>query len=98
MALTKCPACNHEVSDQATACPNCGQPLEVSPKQDEEEDIQTIQLTKKKWKKVKIFSVLFFVAGLFFMNPETWGIGLFLWFVAFVLGLIAAFGAWWSTG
>lgn len=93
MALLKCNACGHEVSDQAVSCPNCGQPLSKK-----EDDVQTIQLTKKKWKKVKIFSALFFVAGIFLMSPETWVIGLLLWFVAFVLGLIATFGAWWSTG
>jgi hypothetical protein len=27
MALGKCPACNHDLSREAKACPNCGQPL-----------------------------------------------------------------------
>lgn len=27
MALTKCPECNHEISDMAPACPNCGCPI-----------------------------------------------------------------------
>lgn len=26
MALTKCKECNHEISDQALSCPNCGAP------------------------------------------------------------------------
>ena len=26
MALTKCKECNHEISDQAQSCPNCGAP------------------------------------------------------------------------
>lgn len=29
MALTKCPECQHEVSDQASSCPNCG--AQISP-------------------------------------------------------------------
>ena len=27
MALITCSECHHEISDQATACPNCGRPL-----------------------------------------------------------------------
>lgn len=27
MALINCPECNHQVSDEATICPNCGYPL-----------------------------------------------------------------------
>lgn len=27
MALTKCPECNHEISDMAPTCPNCGCPI-----------------------------------------------------------------------
>ncbi len=27
MALTKCPECRGQVSDQASACPHCGYPL-----------------------------------------------------------------------
>lgn len=30
MALTSCPECQHEVSDQAAACPHCGHPLRRS--------------------------------------------------------------------
>lgn len=93
MALLKCNACGHEVSDQATFCPNCGQPFK-----DIEESVQTIQLTKKKWKKLHIFAVLFFFAGLFFLNGETWGLSVFLWILSFITGIIARFGAWWSTG
>jgi hypothetical protein len=31
MALTKCEDCGHDVSTSATACPNCGRPLDASP-------------------------------------------------------------------
>lgn len=27
MVLIKCPECNHDVSDKALSCPNCGYPL-----------------------------------------------------------------------
>lgn len=93
MRLLKCVACGHEVSDQALACPSCGQPIGAR-----EDTVQTIQLTKKKWKKVHIIAVLFFIAGLFFMNGETWGLGVFFWVASFVTAFVARIGAWWSTG
>jgi uncharacterized transporter YbjL len=31
MALIKCSACGHEISDQALSCPNCGHPLKSRP-------------------------------------------------------------------
>lgn len=33
MAIIRCPECNHEVSDRATACPNCGFPISEAAKQ-----------------------------------------------------------------
>ena len=30
MALIKCPECGKEISDKASACPNCGYPINVS--------------------------------------------------------------------
>ena len=29
MALIKCPECGKEISDKATACPNCGAPVQA---------------------------------------------------------------------
>lgn len=31
MALTRCPECEREISDQAAACPHCGHPLQQAP-------------------------------------------------------------------
>jgi uncharacterized membrane protein YvbJ len=31
MALIKCKECGHEISDEATACPNCGKPQKDRP-------------------------------------------------------------------
>lgn len=30
MALIKCPACGHQVSDRAKSCPSCGQPIDTA--------------------------------------------------------------------
>ena len=35
MALVECPACNYSVSEEAAACPKCGQPLKASRKTEE---------------------------------------------------------------
>ena len=32
MALIKCPECGKEISDRATACPNCGTVFKIEPK------------------------------------------------------------------
>lgn len=31
MEMVKCPACQHDVSDEAMSCPGCGQPLKAPP-------------------------------------------------------------------
>ena len=31
MAIIKCPECGREVSDKATACPQCGAPVQAHP-------------------------------------------------------------------
>lgn len=65
MALIHCPECNHEVSDKAKACPNCGHPFESQP---------TIVLKKSRWKIVSIIIVAFIilVIGVFFIFRSFW--------------------------
>jgi hypothetical protein len=41
MSLVQCPACSHEVSDVAAACPNCGHPMR--PVRTGPEDIIVVQ-------------------------------------------------------
>lgn len=45
MTLISCPECKHNVSDQATSCPNCGHPLQ----QDRGLSLYNI-LLGKRWK------------------------------------------------
>jgi zinc-ribbon domain len=87
MALIKCAECGKEVSDKAVSCPACGNPLAAH--------ITTVQLTSKRWKKFTLAGVAFFIIGLFLlpMGGGYSGLGVFLWFVAFILFLIGKFGA-----
>lgn len=43
MALIKCPECGKEISDKASACPNCGMPL-----RSEDRGTYDITITRKK--------------------------------------------------
>lgn len=46
MALTMCPECNKEVSDQAAACPACGYPIH-KPSTTEAPEPQTVVTVRK---------------------------------------------------
>ena len=115
MALTKCPECQSEVSDKALTCPRCGFPLrKVASSESDvnkivEKKIQTIQLTSKKWKRMKlifvpmlIFGSFIFLSNLFALSlpggePSTEGLVLsgILFFVGLIGTIIASFGSWW---
>jgi hypothetical protein len=61
MALVKCKECGTEVSDKATACPKCACPISAM---SAEKKPATIELTSKKLKKQKIYSVVLFLLGI----------------------------------
>ena len=98
MALTTCPECNKEISTEAVSCIHCGKPLNKK--------IQTIELTSKRWKKVKLIAWIGLVIGFFiftsnlsnggFNNPYT-GFGFTVGFLSFIVLLIGRFGAWWTN-
>ncbi len=61
MALIKCPECGKEISDKATACPNCGCP--IAPNKQNESlniDLNPPQKVKKKGGCLKA-SLIFFI-------------------------------------
>lgn len=74
MALIRCPECNREISDKATACPGCGYPLkdntrEISKKEQllkeaEEKDKQFI----KKAAVVMTVGVIIMLALIFILS------------------------------
>jgi len=116
MALIKCPECQSEISDQALTCPRCGFPLKKGASSESdankivEKKIQTIQLTGKKWKMMKLIFVPMFILGSFLYVPnlfvsllsegESSTEGLTLYGILFFIGLIgtiiASFGSWWD--
>lgn len=65
MALIKCPECNHEISDTATTCPNCGYPIKR--KQHVDTFKNSTQSFTQKYKKqivVAIIILLLLVCGI----------------------------------
>jgi nicotinamide riboside transporter PnuC len=78
--------------------------MKIVEKKDPEEGVQTIQLTKKKWKRHIVIASVLMLVGLYFLfaglssNPGWAILGGFLIFIGFIWGLVARFGAWWSTG
>lgn len=96
MALIKCTECGKEISEKASACPFCGNPMAKQP--------LVIEQTDKKWKMVilwswgaVIFGLCFFSAGSTkggFNHPLT-GLGFSLGSLG-VLGIIfGKCGRWW---
>lgn len=70
-----------------------------------EDMVQTIQLTKKKWKKQSVIGLFIWLLGMFlFIKGVSGGggayvvFGLFIGLSGFVTMLFAKIGAWWSTG
>ncbi len=95
MALTRCPECGKEISEQAQTCPHCGNPLRPV----------VVEKTSKHWKVAKLISWVVLVGGGYLFlrgyglggwnNPMT-GLGFTLAFGGFVSLLVAKFGAWWN--
>jgi len=83
------------MSDQANACPKCGFPI----KQNDEQKIQTVQLTSKKWKSTKLISVLVIIVGLIILvsGKNLIGVGIFLMFLGFIGLFVGKIGAWWTN-
>ncbi len=61
MALTKCPACNKEISEHAVTCPSCGHPLNTK--------VNTIEEFFRKY-KIQIFFGFITVTG-FIILPNS---------------------------
>ena len=95
MSLIKCTECGREISDQASACPNCGNPMAPI----------LIEKTSKDWKILKLISLLVIVGAILlvfiglndggFKNYLT-GLGLYIGGFGLIVFIVAKFGSWWS--
>ena len=98
MALIKCSECGKEISNEATECIFCGKP--------QGEKIVTVQLTSKKWKKIKLIAVIGIIFGwslfIHHYNVSKWndpytGLGFCIMFFSLITLFVGKFGAWWNN-
>jgi hypothetical protein len=99
MSLIQCTECDKEISSNATACPNCGNPI-INDSIYNEAPAVTIQRTFKRWKLVKLISVLTIIIGFLSLSGGETGmaIGISLIFFGFIGLMVGKLGAWWTTG
>jgi len=75
MALIKCPECGKEISDKASACPNCGYPMNRAEIETEEDRI--VIRGKNKGKTFLAFGgILFFMLMIFNTSTSNIELGL----------------------
>lgn len=60
MALINCPECGKEVSDMATACPNCGMPIN---KNNASNEVQKVEVTNQDYSSGKKTGLIIVVIG-----------------------------------
>ncbi len=98
MALKKCLECEGEISTDAVSCMHCGKPLK--------ESIQTVQLTSKRWKRIKLFAWIGLIVGFFMfvsnIQKGGWqniytGMGFCIGFFSFIALMVGRFGTWWNN-
>ncbi len=63
MALIKCIECNHEVSEFAESCPNCGCPISISKNKKNANNIYSVILISCDERKVKIIQEVRKITG-----------------------------------
>lgn len=63
MALIKCVECNHEVSEFAESCPNCGCPISISKNKKNANNTYSVILISCGERKVKIIQQVRKITG-----------------------------------
>jgi len=104
MALTACPGCAKEISDEAAACPNCGHPMTgrrhdtpddtASTKTMPPDDLIMTQTTGREWKIVRLIGGLLMVTGVLAWAGNSTDAGM-VFFLGCLIYLGGRFGAWW---
>ncbi len=61
MPLVACPDCGQQLSDAAPACLKCGRPMRAPLAGLGPSDVQTVELTSKRWKKLQLWGGVFMV-------------------------------------
>lgn len=102
--LTKCPACDQQVSEAAASCPHCGHPMSSESTGSERQARVTTQATGRSVKAHQLVSGLLFIIGAVIAivgaqaNTDAAGIGGLIAFVGLVWFIGARFTAWWRYG
>jgi hypothetical protein len=108
MALTKCPECQQELSTEATACPHCGKPIQAQAVQVVNPPNQSfsvdVELTSKKWKRVKLYSWIGIIVGWMFLGGSEYklssaigGLGFCIMFFSIISLIVGKVGAWYNN-
>lgn len=111
MSLIKCSECQKEVSDKASSCPSCGNPINATkspvaqvitnPSNPVKIDLE---FTSKKWKKAKLISWGVIILGIIITGSEqpvssnniTLWIGISLIGYGIIALIIGKIGAWYA--
>ncbi|MFA7201492.1 MAG: zinc ribbon domain-containing protein [Candidatus Paceibacterota bacterium] len=99
MSLIKCSECNSEISENASSCPHCGNPIQkervfVST---EKENPVEIELTSKRWKRVILFAWIVIIFSLFLCSIARVSEWLGLTILGVFILIIGKIGAWYSN-
>ena len=97
MALTKCPDCGREVSDQATACIQCGRPIKPASQPEVSVAPQTVKAGRQRSKLRNDLGSAIALVGAIVATVVGFGSGsLWVGFIVFMVFL--GFGIWVAYG
>lgn len=88
MALTACPGCAKEFSDEADTCPHCARPMTVNP------DAIAPQSSGREWKIVRLIGGLMMVTGVLAWTGNSTDAGM-VFFLGCLIYLGGRIGDWW---
>ncbi|MBE7525534.1 zinc-ribbon domain-containing protein [Patescibacteria group bacterium] len=100
MTLINCSECGREVSDKATACPNCGNPIGAQ----HIKQPTLIEQTSKTWKFTQLLGWILMLFGVFIFFPSfnmrglrdpMAGLGILVFSLGILTALVGKFEAWW---